>query len=82
MYKYVLKINGMRCGMCEAHIEDVIRKKIKVKRVNASHIKNELTVITDMVLDEKDFHILLDETGYIIDSFEICYAKKTFLGWK
>ena len=82
MYKYVLKINGMRCGMCEAHIEDVIRKKIKVKRVNASHIKNELTVITDMVLDEKDFHIFLDETGYIIDSFEISYAKKTFLGWK
>ena len=82
MYKYVLKINGMRCGMCEAHIEDTVRKKIKVKRVNASHIKNELTVITDMVLDEKDFHILLDETGYIIDSFEISYAKKTFLGWK
>ena len=82
MYKYVLKINGMRCGMCEAHIEDTVRKKIKVKRVNASHIKNELTVITDMVLDEKDFHILLDETGYIIDSFKISYAKKTFLGWK
>lgn len=82
MYKYVLKINGMRCGMCEAHIEDVIRKKIKVKTVNASHIKNELTVITDMVLVEKDFHILLDETGYIIDSFENSDAKKTFLGWK
>ena len=33
MNKYVLKINGMRCGMCEAHVENEIRKSINVKKV-------------------------------------------------
>ena len=26
MYKYLLHIDGMMCGMCEAHVNDLIRK--------------------------------------------------------
>ena len=28
MYKTTLKIEGMMCGMCEAHVADVIRKTL------------------------------------------------------
>ena len=28
MKKYTVKIDGMMCGMCEAHVNDVIRKTI------------------------------------------------------
>lgn len=31
MLKTVLKIDGMMCGMCESHMNDLIRKHCKVK---------------------------------------------------
>ena len=47
MNKYILKINGMRCSMCESHINDSIRKRIDAKKIKSSHSKNETIVITD-----------------------------------
>ena len=81
MKKYIVGIKGMRCGMCEMHIEDAIRKNIKAKKIKASHIKNELIVITDDSLLIDDFHRWIDDTGYEIISFEKVDAKKTFFGW-
>ena len=36
MIKTTLKIDGMMCGMCEAHMNDVIRKNFKIKKVTSS----------------------------------------------
>ena len=36
MLKTVLKIDGMMCGMCESHMNDLIRKHCKVKKVSSS----------------------------------------------
>ena len=57
MNKYILGIDGMACGMCEMHVEDKLRKAIKLKKVNASHIKNNVTVITELELSEEDLRI-------------------------
>ena len=45
MYKYSLAIQGMKCCMCESHINDVIRKNFKVKKIKSSHKKNLTTFI-------------------------------------
>lgn len=45
MIKVSLNVNGMKCSMCEAHVNDIIRKTTKVKKVKSSYKKN-LTVIT------------------------------------
>ena len=82
MNKYVLKINGMRCGMCEAHVQNEIRKSINVEKVKASHIKNELVVITEKELDEDGFHQILDKTGYEIKSYKREAAVKKLFGWR
>ena len=37
MVKTTLKIDGMMCGMCEAHMNDAIRAAFKVKKVTSSH---------------------------------------------
>ena len=34
MVKTVLKIDGMMCGMCESHMNDLIRKNFKSKKSN------------------------------------------------
>ena len=82
MNKYILGIDGMKCGMCEMHVEDAIRKAIKVKKVNASHLKNSVVVITEKNLDSFDFENILKPTGYIVTSFERTVAIKKLFGWR
>ena len=41
MIKTTLKIDGMACSMCEAHINDCIRKNFKIKKVSSLHKKGE-----------------------------------------
>ena len=40
MTKTILSIEGMQCGMCEAHVNDAIRNNFAVKKVTSSHAKN------------------------------------------
>ena len=45
MIKTTLGINGMACGMCESHINDVVRRNFKVKKVSSS-FKNALAKLS------------------------------------
>jgi len=82
MNKYIMGINGMRCGMCELHVEEAISKKIKVKKAKASHFKNELIVFTELNLTLNDFKNVLDPTGYIITSFKRDVAVRKLFRWR
>ena len=42
MWKYTVEVNGMMCGMCEAHVNDAVRKACPVKKVNSSRSKNAI----------------------------------------
>ena len=54
MIKTTLKIDGMMCSMCEAHINDVIRKAVHdAKKVSASHTKGEASFLTEDAVDEQ-----------------------------
>lgn len=82
MNKYILGIDGMGCGMCEIHVEEAIRKAIKVKNVKASHIKNNVVVFSEDNLGSDDFKRVLDPTGYRVTSFERAVAVKKLFGWR
>ena len=45
MIKTTLKIDGMMCGMCEAHINDTLRRLFTVKKVSSSHKKGECVIL-------------------------------------
>ena len=47
MNKYIVEVNGMKCGMCEAHVNDAIRKAFKVKKVNSSKDKCQTEIIAE-----------------------------------
>ncbi len=64
MIKTTLDIEGMVCGMCESHINDVIRKNFKVKKVNSSHSRNQTEIISEEELDEEAVRKAIDATGY------------------
>ena len=36
MEQIIAKIDGMMCGMCESHMNDMVRNNFKVKKVTSS----------------------------------------------
>ncbi len=83
MMKYVLKIDGMRCSMCEAHVCDILRRNIPgAKKVHASHAKGEATFFSEDEIQLSEATAQIEATGYRVLSTQTLPAKKGLLGWK
>lgn len=73
-----LKIDGMMCGMCESHVNDVIRKNFKIEKVTSSHTKNETKIIVSEEISLDQLKEVIDPTGYKILDYKIEeYQKKS-----
>ncbi|MBQ1372264.1 MAG: heavy-metal-associated domain-containing protein [Oscillospiraceae bacterium] len=84
MYQYILKIDGMRCAMCEAHIKDVIRRELpSAKKVTASRAKGEASFWSEEAVNERQLQDAIAATGYCCGeiSAESC-KKRGWFGWK
>lgn len=64
MIETVLKVEGMACGMCEAHVNDAVRAHFDVKKVTSSHAKGETRVESAAALDEGELRRVIEATGY------------------
>ena len=82
MYKTTIKIDGMMCGMCEAHICDVIRKTVPgAKKVSAARRRNEATFISDVAVDAGKLMEAINTTGYTCSDVKSGpYEKKGLFG--
>ena len=79
MIKTVLKVNGMMYGMCEAHMNDLVRKNFKVKKVSSSAKDGETVIISEDALDIPWAKNKIKEIGYELVSYESePYEKKGF----
>ena len=79
MVKTVLKIDGMMCGMCESHMNDLIRNHCKVKKVSSSAKKGETVVISEESLDIPMLEKEIKEIGYeLVSHTSEPYEKKGF----
>ena len=77
MKKTILQIDGMMCGMCEAHVADAIRRNFNTKKITASHIKGTVIIISEESLDPQEIKNKIGETGYKVLSIkEEEYVKK------
>ena len=82
MYKTTLKIDGMMCGMCEAHIADVIRKTISdAKKLSVSHTKGTAIFFSESEPSKDDLVQAIAATGYTCLSADSeTYIKKGLFG--
>ena len=64
MVKIILNIEGMACNMCEAHMNDAVRKTFDVKKVTSSHKDKETVIITENDIEDAKLQTLVEETGY------------------
>ena len=66
MNRTTVKISGMMCGMCEAHINDAIRSSFAVKKVSSSRTKGETVILSETPIDRERLRQVINATGYIM----------------
>ena len=71
MVQTTLKVDGMMCGMCESHVNEVVRKTVQVEKVTSSQ-----------PLDIEALKAAIADTGYIVTGAEEKpYEKKGFFSF-
>lgn len=79
MVKITVGIDGMACGMCEAHINEAVRNAFPVKKVISSHTKNETVILTEAEIPELELRKVVAEAGYDVTSVNAePYEKKGY----
>ena len=72
----------MRCGMCETHVNDMVRKAATVKKVTSSHTKNQTVIIAENEIDVEAVKKAITEQGYNVYSVkQEPYQKKGLFSW-
>ena len=83
MIRTVLEIDGMMCGMCEAHINDAVRREFKVKKVTSSQKKGITEIISEQAPDKERLTAIITELGYKLNGIsDEEYKKKGFFSRK
>ena len=83
MEKIVVKVDGMQCGMCEAHVNEAVRAAFPVKKVTSSHSKGQTVILTEEDIPEDKLRETIDKTGYTVTSVSAKpYEKKGLFGFR
>ncbi|MBQ9899826.1 MAG: heavy-metal-associated domain-containing protein [Acholeplasmatales bacterium] len=64
MIKIFLDVDGMMCGMCEAHINDIVRKTTKIKKIKSNHKKKETIIVLENDNDLNKIIEAIKSLGY------------------
>ena len=82
MIKTIVSVDGMACGMCEAHINDAIRAALPVKKVTSSRAKKETIILSDECLDHGAVKRAITGAGYTpLSVTEEAVEKKGLFHW-
>lgn len=82
MEKITVKIEGMMCSMCEAHINDIIRRVYpKAKKLVVSRKSNEAVFLLEEATDGEKLRRAIADTGYTFVALTSePYVKKGLFG--
>lgn len=81
MVKITIGVEGMACGMCEAHINDAVRNAFTVKKVNSSHTKKQTVIIAEQDIPDQELRDIIAKAGYEVISVQSePYEKKGLFG--
>ncbi len=76
MIQTTVQIEGMMCGMCEAHVNDAIRAAFSVKKVSSSRYKGETVIESAEPLDENALREAVEKSGYRFVSASVSTVEK------
>ena len=64
MIRITVQVDGMMCGMCEAHVNDAVRKHLTVKKVTSNHKKKETVILAEQDIPDARLESVITESGY------------------
>ena len=64
MIMITIKVDGMMCGMCEAHVNDAVRRALPVKKVSSSRVKKETVILAERDIEDSQIEAVFKEIGY------------------
>ena len=70
MLKIVLEVEGMHCGMCETHVNDVVRRVDGVKKVSSSHAKGRTEVVAEDSINTALIKAAITAQGYTVGNIQ------------
>lgn len=70
MKEIIINVEGMKCGMCEAHVNDAVRKAAYVKSVKSSHKGNLTKILCEDDIDVELITSAIKALGYNVLGFE------------
>ena len=59
-----IKVNGMMCGHCEAHVKKALEAIDGIENAVASHEENLVTITSSSDVDEAVIKAAVEEAGY------------------
>ena len=81
MVKTIVGIEGMACGMCEAHVNEAVRDAFQVKKVTSSHTKKQTVILAEKDIPQQELKSVVAKAGY--DAVSVSsepYEKKELFG--
>lgn len=82
MVKIMVGIEGMACGMCEAHINEAVRNAFQVKKVTSSHTKKQTVIIAEKDIPEQELKNVVAKAGYDAISVSSEPYEKKAMNWR
>lgn len=83
MIELKIEVQGMACGMCESHVNDVVRRVMGVKKVSSSHVKNQTVVVAEDDVNQEEIINAIKTQGYSVGITEVKpYVKHGLFGRK
>ncbi|MCR5153820.1 MAG: heavy-metal-associated domain-containing protein, partial [Lachnospiraceae bacterium] len=65
MKEITVNVDGMMCTMCEAHVQEAVRKAFpEAKKVKANHGKGLVTFLLNEEVEEEKVKTAIEGTGY------------------
>ena len=82
MVKTTIKINGIMCNNCVAHINETIKNEFDINKVTTSKDSGTSEVISDNELSEEKLREVISREGYeVTEVTSEPYEKKRLFGF-
>ena len=81
MYEIILGVDGMKCGMCEAHINESVRSVVPdAKTIRANRKTRQVVIVSEGVIDKAALQQAIVSQGYDFLSYEYGpYESESFI---
>jgi copper chaperone CopZ len=82
MKQYTLQLEGMKCPMCESHINDQIREVKGTSKIKSSYHTNIASFVCDDNFDVNQVKANIEKQGYhVLNIRREEYVKKGFFSF-